>query len=210
MPDYTNSDKSKELKEPTKIIEKLVLSGEVTTKKKGIGHKFRTIFLGGDAKSAAGYVVADVVLPAIRDLMFDALRGGAERLIYGESRRIRGRPIEARSRIQYSAFSHMRDPRESRVHLPDQVPRTTMRYRTERADSKDLILSERSDAETVVERLIDIIDTYDVASVMDLNELLGLPSSPIDNKWGWTSLGKVEIRQVREGYLIELPPVEEI
>jgi hypothetical protein len=85
-----------------------------------------------------------------------------------------------------------------------------MRYRTERADNRDLILSERADAETLVERLIDIIDTYDVASVMDLNEILGLPSTPIDNKWGWTSLGKVEIRQVREGYLVDLPPPEEI
>ena len=206
MPDYTNSDKSKE-KEPTKVVEKLVLSGEVIQKKPGVGKKFKTIFLGGDAKSAANYVLADVVLPAIRDLMFDALRGGAERVIYGESRRARNRPIEARSRIQYSAFSHMRDPREAR---PDQSARTSMRYRTERADTRDLVLTERADAETLVERLIDIIDTYDAASVMDLNEILGLASTPIDNKWGWTSLGKVEIRQVREGYLVDLPPPEEI
>ncbi len=209
MTDYSNSDKSKE-REPTKVVEKLVLSGEVIQKKPGIGKKFKTIFLGGDAKSAANYVLADVVLPAIRDLMFDALRGGAERVIYGESRRARNRPIEARSRIQYSAFSHMRDPREARAALSSEQPHTSMRYRTERADSRDLILSERSDAETLVERLIDIIDTYDVASVMDLNEILGLPSTPIDNKWGWTSLGKVEIRQVREGYLVDLPPPEEI
>lgn len=206
MPDYSNSDKNKE--EATKVIEKLVLKGEVISKPKGIGHKFRTIFLGGDAKSAAGYVFADIVLPSLRDLMFDALRGGAEKVIYGESRRSRNRPIEARSRVSYNAFSHMRDPREvGRVHLPDQPPRTV---RSQRSGEKDLILTNKEDAEALVEKLIDIIDTYDVASVMDLNEILEWPSTPIDNKWGWNTLGKVEIRQVRDGWLIELPPVEEI
>jgi len=62
----------------------------------------------------------------------------------------------------------------------------------------------------VVERLIDILDKYEVVSLADLYDLLGLPTSPIDNKWGWTVLKQVEIRQTREGYLIELPPLEEI
>lgn len=208
MTDYSNSDKSKKEAEPAKVIVPVVLTGEVTDKPKGIGSKFKNIFLGGDAKQAATYVAADVLLPALRDMIVDMTRSGIEKLVYGESRSGRRRPIEARSRIQYSAFSHMRDPREtSRVHLPDQAPRTR---RLERAEANDLLLTEKADAETVVERLIDIIDTYEVASVADLNELLGRPSSHVDNKWGWTSLGKVEIRQVREGYLVDLPPVEEI
>lgn len=204
MTDYTNSDKSKEAS--SKVVEKLVLKGEVTQKPKGIGYKFRTIFLGGDAKTAASYVFADIILPSLRDLMFDTLRGGAEKVIYGETRRGRSRPIEARARTTYNAFSHMRDPREV-VHLPGQPPR---RVRSERTTEKDLILSNKEDAEAVVEKLIDIIDTYDAASVMDLNEILGFASTPIDNKWGWTSLGKVDISQRREGWLIELPPAEEI
>ena len=56
----------------------------------------------------------------------------------------------------------------------------------------------------------DIIDTYEVVSVADLNELVGLPTSYMDNKWGWIYLGDVQVRQIREGFLIDLPSAEPI
>ncbi len=54
----------------------------------------------------------------------------------------------------------------------------------------------------------DIIETYEVASVADLQDLVGLPSSHVDNKWGWINLHDVQIRQIREGYVIDLPQAE--
>jgi len=62
----------------------------------------------------------------------------------------------------------------------------------------------------VVERLTDVVDMYEVVSVADMYDLLGLPSTPIDNKWGWTHLPNIEVRQTRDGYKISMPPVEEI
>jgi hypothetical protein len=62
----------------------------------------------------------------------------------------------------------------------------------------------------VLERMQDIIDKYEVVSVSDLYELLGLPSSYQDNKWGWNYLGDVQVRQIREGYLIDFPSAEPI
>ena len=44
----------------------------------------------------------------------------------------------------------------------------------------------------------------------DLYDLTGLPSAHVDNKWGWTYLTNTEIRQIRDGYLLDLPPMEEI
>jgi len=73
-----------------------------------------------------------------------------------------------------------------------------------------IYLVSRDEADLVVERMLDILDKYDVVSVADLNDLLGLPTSPIDNKWGWAILGRVEIRQTRDGYLIDLPAPEPI
>jgi len=99
----------------------------------------------------------------------------------------------------------MRDPRE-RPNLPDQPSLV----RQQRREANEIILAQREDAELVVERLIDIIDKYDVASLADLYDLLGWPTTPIDNKWGWTFLKNVEIRQVRDGYLIDLPPLEAV
>lgn len=74
-----------------------------------------------------------------------------------------------------------------------------------------VILATRSEAELVLERLGDIIDKFEVASVGDLHDLLGLPQTHVDQKWGWTYVGDASIRQVREGYLLDLPlaaPIE--
>lgn len=58
----------------------------------------------------------------------------------------------------------------------------------------------------VLERLNDIIDRYEVASVADLHELVGLPTTHVDNKWGWENVRYAEVRQIREGFLLDLPP----
>jgi len=74
----------------------------------------------------------------------------------------------------------------------------------------NIILGTRGEAEIVVERLGDILDKYEFVSYGDLMDLLGLPSTPIDQKWGWTYLTNVVVRQVRNGYLIEFPQPEYI
>jgi hypothetical protein len=68
----------------------------------------------------------------------------------------------------------------------------------------------REEAENVIERLGDIIDVYKVATVADLHSLCDLPSTYIDNKWGWQALNYASVRQIREGFLLDLPPAEPI
>jgi hypothetical protein len=209
-----NPNKDKE-KIPEKKIEKVV-TGEVINKPKSIGRKFKDIFFGGELKAATRFVAADVILPAFRDLLVGAITEGTRRVVYGESM-YRRRPYEYRPRVSYNnpvsrpytAYSYPRDPRDprDRPNLPDQPSRS---WRQDRPESNEIILSQRTDAELVVERLIDIIEKYEVASLADLYDLIGQPSSPIDNKWGWTYLRNVEVRQVREGYLIDLPPLEAV
>ena len=206
-----NADKNKEKdKKPEKNIEKVV-TGEVIQKPVTIGRKFKNIFLGGDLKASARYVTADVLLPALRDLLVDVITNGARRMVYGESM-YRRRITENRPRVSYSSYSNpisptyrMTEPRD-RARLPDQ-PHPARQVRRE---YDTIILAQRADAETVVERLIDIIDKYEVASLADLYDLLGQPSAHVDNKWGWTYLSNVEVRQVRDGYMIDLPPLEAI
>jgi len=208
--DYqSNSNKGKQ-SPPTedKKIEK-VITGEVIQKPPGIAHKFRTIFFGGDFKTAARYVAADVLLPALRNLIVDMTIGGVERAVYGDttSRRRRMTNYGAISNIQYNN-PLMRDPRHtSRAQLPDQPPAP---YPGDRRTMNNIILGTRGEAEMVVERLGDILDKYEFVSYGDLMDLLGLPNSPIDQKWGWTYLTNVVVRQVRNGYMIEFPQPEYI
>jgi hypothetical protein len=209
--DYqSNAKKQQEGKtdKPEKVIEKVV-TGEVVQKPKTVGHKFKDIFFGGDFKVAMKFVTAEVLFPALRNLMVDTVTKGIERLVYGESSYRRpgiASRYDPRPIVSYNnPLAVRRDPRVP--NIPEQGPRS---YKANRRDATDIILASREEAELVVERLIDIIDKYDVASVADLNDLLGLPTSHIDNKWGWTYLNNVEIRQIRNGYLIDLPSLEEI
>jgi hypothetical protein len=206
-----NSNKSKENNPPAKKIEKVV-TGEVVVKQKGVGTKFKEIFFGGDAKTAALYVTADVLLPALRNLLVDSVTKGAERLVFGESVHTRRRPEMRSSEMRNSQVLYNRMRRESIPTRGVEGPRRPSSvYQRERREFEDHIVETKAEADLVVERLMDIIDVYDVVSLADLKELLGLEHDQhTDNKWGWTHLKNVEIRAVRDGYLIALPSIQEL
>lgn len=193
----TNADK------PEKKIDKVV-TGEVVQKPKGIGKKFKDTFFSGDAQQVGRYVAADVLLPALRNLLVDMITRGTERLVYGDSPRRRDTRVNYGAQYQVSSPNRPFDARMSPLQQPQRA-RAINRH-----EINDIVVATRSEAELVVERLGDIIDTYDVVAVGDLYDLLGLPNTHIDQKWGWTVLNNIPIRQVRQGYLIELPPLEEI
>jgi len=50
-----------------------------------------------------------------------------------------------------------------------------------------------------------IADQYDYATVGQLYNLLGWQTTFTDEKWGWETFANVEIKQVSNGYLVDLP-----
>lgn len=207
MPDYQgNSNKEKEApkKPPKKNLEKVV-TGDVIVKQKTIGSRLKTIFFGGDFNTAVSYVASEVLLPALRNLVVETIAKGTDRLVYGDSVH-RRRTTTYGPRVQYNNPIHRPSP--TLAYSPGQRP--VDRWAQNRKTFEDVVVGSKEDADMVVERLTDIVDMYEVVSVADLYELLGLPSSHVDNKWGWTHLSSIEVRQVREGYRIAFPPLEEI
>lgn len=192
-------------KAPERKLEK-VISGEVVPRKKSVGRKFKDTFFGGDFKTAAKTVWGGTLLPAFRNLLFDTVVEGGRQVIFGGSMAERRRPIETRSRTQYSTPVSRRpvDPRDA-AYLPHQPPHLV---RNSRYDVDDIPLPSRDEANLVLERLIDVIDNFQVVSVADYYDLLGLQSPFTANSYGWTYLSNVEIRQVRDGWLIDLPQPE--
>lgn len=196
-----NSNKNKEDKEkPTKNIEKVV-TGSVIIPKKSIGRKAKEFILAADFKGVAIHFFTDVLVPAGKNTVLDTI----ERMLYGDSVRRRSWGMGG-SRVTLYNTPVNRGSREitSRFAPPQEIgPRRSSRYGRD-----EFILSSKEEAELVLERMNDIIDQYDVASVADLNELVGLPTTHVDNKWGWNFIGNVAIRSLREGFLIDFPPPE--
>ena len=51
----------------------------------------------------------------------------------------------------------------------------------------------------------EIIDTYQVVSVADLYDLVGIRGNFTDNKYGWTNIRNASVEHVRDGYMLKLP-----
>ncbi len=52
----------------------------------------------------------------------------------------------------------------------------------------ELVFLAKEEAELVLERMNDIIKAFKVVYVADLKNLVGLPTTYVDNKWGWIDL----------------------
>lgn len=191
-----------------KVIEKVV-TGEVIMRPPSLGKRMKALFFGGEVKGASRYVVVDVILPAVRNTVVDAVTRGIERVVLGENavRRPRsgGYGYDYRPRMTYNAPVD-RNP----AMLPKQPPRYSNQNNRSSQTLGDIILPSRDEAEMVIDMLGELIEKYDVASVADLHEMLGIHSTAIDNKWGWTSPRGAGVSQTREGYVLILPPLEEI
>lgn len=205
--DYQGNSKKEKVVDqiPDKKVEKVIV-GEVVVHKKSLGRKFKDLFIEADFKSVVRYVSMDVLLPAARNMIVDGASKGIERMMYGDSairRRNYGAGVGPRVTYNNPINRGYRNAPSPRPPLGSLESRSAARTNRE-----EFILSSREEAQLVLERMNDIIDTYEVVSVADLNDLVGFPTSHVDNKWGWLYLGDVQIRQIREGYLIDLPQAE--
>lgn len=186
----SNSHKSKELAneqpvEEKKKVEKVVV-GQVKVKKKGgLGKVFRNI-VSEDAKDVKTYLISDIVIPTIKKTITDTV----DMILYGGSRKNRS----AMSRVSYRSFYD--EPRSRDVREPV----TTVGYNYD-----DIIIPTRGEAEEVLSGMNDILDRYQIVSVADLYDLVGLTGNYTDNKYGWTNLRDADVQRVRDGYMLKLP-----
>lgn len=206
----SNRHKDKEAPEPKKVEEKKVaqvVQSEVVRRKKPLSRRFTETFIGGDAKSVWGFITLDVLIPAAKDMIADAVSQGVERMIFGEarstSRRTGRRPGDSGPYISYNRYSSS----ASRRGRQDRSPELSRRARASH-DFDEIILATRAEANEVLERLFDLVSKYESATVADLYDLVGVTGSYTDDKWGWFDLRGADVTRVRHGYLLDLPKPE--
>jgi hypothetical protein len=202
-----NSHKKKETAVPgaspkDKLIKKVV-TGEVIQKKPSILAKVKKTFFGGDFSSVVRYIGYEVLLPAFKDLAVDTASKGVERAIYGDTRpRTRGSSGLGRVNMQYD--TPLRRPGRdysTRHRELGAGPRS-------RNDIGQILVSSKEEADRVLGIMFEAVEQYSVVSVADMYELLGMNTNFTDQKWGWTNLRGSGVLQTRDGYLLDLPPVE--
>ena len=191
----SNSHRSKEGKTEAltdrKKVEKVV-HGRVRTKPKSGVSKITDIFISEDAANVKSYIVMDVLVPAVKKAISDIVRDGIDMILYGESK---GRKSSSASGyVSYRDYSRSDD----RGRFRDSRSRSSYAH-------DDIILDSRGEAEEVLTRMDELIDTYGNVSVADLYDLVGKSSEYTDNKYGWTNIRNAEPIRVRDGYMLKLP-----
>lgn len=186
-----------------------VVEGEVIRRKKPFGKRIKEAFLGGDDRSVFQFMLEDVIVPNIRDMVYEANQQGMARLLYPGSdprpfsRGVGSRPSDPRRNVNYNGIS--RGPARDRVE-----ERSMSRRARATHDFGEVVIPTRPEAEGVLEGMYALLEEYDVVAVSDLYEMIGVSSQFTDRKWGWTDLRGSDIRRVREGWLLDLPRPEVI
>lgn len=191
-----------------KKIERVIESA-VVRRKKPLSKRFLETFVGGDAKGVLGYVIMDVLLPAAKDMVADAVSQGIEKMLFGEARSTnrRGgyRPGGLGGQSGYVSYNRY----NSNSPIRREDPRRSLNPRSRGShDFDEIILATRVEAEEVIDRLFELVARYQSASVADLYELVGVSGSYTDQKWGWTDLRGAGVTRIRNGYLLDLPKTE--
>lgn len=195
----SNSHKSKEEIVERKVTEKVV-KGKIKQRKKSIGKRMSESFLEDDTHSVFQYILWDVLVPAAKDTIFDVMTNGVKMFLYGEHEKPRNISRDrGKSYVSYSSYYEEDRPRN--------------RHRVNRRAAHnfdDIIFDYKEDAEEVLDRLADLIDEYQMATVGDLYDLVGKTSSYTDQKWGWYNISTARVVRCRDGYSLRLPRIEEV
>lgn len=205
----SNSHKKREkVEEPEpKKIEKIT-SGEAIRRKKPLGKRFIETFAGGDSpKSVGSHLIFGLMVPAAKDMILDVVVQGFERLLNGESRptgrRSGSRTGGSNGYTNYTRYSsvgglgHRDEPRQDLSRRARQIH-----------DFDEIILPSRVEAEAVLDGLFDVILRFEVVSVKDLYELVGITPAYTDDAWGWNNIPDASVARVKGGYLLNLPRPE--
>lgn len=200
---------SKHTRQPPQREEKQirrVTEAEVVRRKKPLGKRFLSHFFGGDARAAWAYVLYDHLIPDAKYTIWDSFTSGIERSIFPDSdpRRSRARRGGGMSHVNYNNRYSSSDRRDR-----DERPQLSRRARTLH-DFDEIILPHRVDAEEVIDALFELLSKYEVATVGNLYDLVGVSSNFTDEKYGWTDLRGARVERVRNGYLLDLPRPEPI
>lgn len=169
-----------------------VVQSEVKRRNSSIGRKFAETFLSSNVNDVKEYVVGDVLIPSIKDGLYDIFTGALSMLFYNSSNARRpGNSTSSRkgSNINYTGFSS----KPSR-------PKPASRY-----DFSDIIFATRSDAQETLDSMLGILERYSMVTVHDYYELAGESATYTDQNYGWTELDNVSIMRDYEGYKLRLP-----
>ena len=178
-----------------------IIEGDAIVKEKGIISKLLS-HAGTDADDLVRYLVKDVAVPKMKDLASDLIDKGSKRIIYGKG--------NVRSTSSGGVVYNYNGISKSSVSTSSRSTTVALTQPQDGYDDKSIVLSDRVDAEKLLNSLRDRIAEFGVASVSNLYQYMGRPTTFTDRNWGWDNLDSADIVSVKEGWLLKLPKAKSL
>lgn len=190
-----------------KVIQKIVTDGSTVRRKKTLIERVTGAFVV-EGKTIGQSIVQDILIPAFKDTISDAIINGVERAVHGEVRSTTRRtnhrgPVGNSSNISYNRYAA-----DNRRHEPER-PIANRGRGGHHFD--EIELRSRAEGQAILRQMDEIVKRYGHVSVSDLYEMVSLDAEFTDERWGWTDLFGSDVRRLRSGnYALILPPTEAI
>lgn len=183
------------------IKAKQVAQGKV--RKQGVLQKFGRYILEDTIASAKEHTLKEILLPGIRNLIFDTFNEMVATMLFGDDA---PRPV---STYRTGNGGRRGGPTSYYKYYDDKQRRESGRhgsYRDMPYDPDDITLDTRAQANAALDELDFIIHKYGQASIATYYDIVGVTGEWQDNRYGWRSIRGASIKPVRDGFMILLPP----
>ena len=207
MQDYKpNSNRFKEeqakttapaVSEKKKEIQKVVKDA-VIVKKKNPAQAALDKFMKEDVGNIKSYIVHDVIIPTIKNTIWDAFTNSLDMILFGGNGQARKNGAGSSRNAPYVSYNKMSDNRAGSSRNTNNSPQN-------RFDFDSIVFTTNNDAKTVLSQMDAIIDEYKIVTVADFFDFAGQTCDYTYQYFGWTNLRNAKIIRARNGYVIDFP-----
>jgi len=201
-----NFQKKTTAKKERAKLSSVVTTGKVEAKKPTIKSKLADVFLSEERGNVGQYLIFDVLIPAIKDTVYNLGRAALDISFYGESRRYTNQS-QTGSTYNYSSYYK---PNYSQPQRNQPSDRYAHIHREGVFQFDTIVFGMRAEAQEVLDCLVMRIVDSDYATVADLYDLIGRTADFTLERWGWYNLDTAYVTNVRGGFVIRLPKPQPI
>ena len=203
------------IKAEEKLKMEPVVSAKGQIKKKTFGQKLRETFIASDISNVGDYIMKDILVPTIKDVIVNSVRNTVSMLVYGEpdrgSYRRRSSGYFGGSLVRdygydydnYSSYSsYYGDSRRRRTPDPGPAPSYMGA-----GGNFEIWIPYFAEAIDVLHSLRDGLESHPSVTVSNLYELCGMTDmiTPECNSRGWTDLSAAYVKQEGQSGILVLP-----
>jgi len=195
-------------------LKPILSAGKARTQKKSGISRLTSTIISEDAQNVKSYILMDVLIPSFKKAISDIVTNGIDIILYGEAGHTKKSNA---SRVSYRNYYDQPADRFSKGGGGG--TRYDNKSTRERGDTRagavslfeDIVVDTRGEAEDILSRMSEYLETYPVISVADMYDLANITSFPHTyNNYGWKSVAEAKVIRVNDGHLIKMPPVESL